>query len=851
MRKKRGRAKSLICVVVACVMALSLMPMSSAMAMGDLQSWVAPSSKTATSYVQDGKTYTYITSSARKVSESTADVLGISNVTVCPTAGNPFTYQGTADAIYESIKTNARFGIYGSDVNQNMNPYYANYFYNQYQQTSAVQGTDLADTRATVLVDQRLNPGAPSAALTTVATEFGTSPTLYYRPDILYGVTSLTNADGQAVSYGASTTSISGYTDLVNKIRNRELGEYEGNSLYQEGDENYDPYYVTYDMTSFTGSIIDNLYSLGNAAEAIIQRTASTSNPKVTRYEDPLQIAGDYEAYLRGTQYAVLAAIDNGRVERKTAGIVKAADPTENTVTFMPTNIAGKDTNDYPEFIEAVTDDICSVNSIEGGVGTAKDLLDCDVVYIYGYNGMTNGNTKAQETIKDNLIQILKNYGATDESAYPEINVAGPKTVIHHDRGGSVENTVLLGSLIGFAYPEVVNPVYSLAYFYENFYHIKDSRLQDALGLNLASMTLPAGVELSLEGYNEADYQVMLAEGIEYYNKNKEAIDATYPKLAATSGMTQYKPVPVAAQGLAYTGSQQTGVAAGDYYTVTGNTATEAGAYTAIATANDGYVFAGGTTTVEIPWAIARARVATPVAVTGLVYNGSQQTGVVAGTGYTLAGNVATEAGSYIATATPDANHAWTNGSTSPVSLSWRIAMASVASATIAPVDSQAFTGQAIEPALSITWNGVALTEGKDFTVSFNNNVNVGTATAIVKGTGDYTGSTYTTFVIDKAANNVKPASVNVNKSFKAAKLSKSAQKFALPKVTTSFGTAKWKVSTKDKKGALSLKNSNKVQVKKGTTAGTYTMKLKASVAESENYAAATSKVVTVKVTVK
>ena len=48
-----------------------------------------------------------------------------------------------------------------------------------------------------------------------------------------------------------------------------------------------------------------------------------------------------------------------------------------------------------------------------------------------------------------------------------------------------------------------------------------------------------------------------------------------------------------------------------------------------------------------------------PTAVTGLVYTGETLTGVAEGTGYTLEGNTATDAGTYYATATPKAGYAW------------------------------------------------------------------------------------------------------------------------------------------------------------------------------------------------
>lgn len=51
--------------------------------------------------------------------------------------------------------------------------------------------------------------------------------------------------------------------------------------------------------------------------------------------------------------------------------------------------------------------------------------------------------------------------------------------------------------------------------------------------------------------------------------------------------------------------------------------------------------------------------VAVPTAKSGLVYTGKALTGVAAGTGYTVTGNTATNAGTYTATATPAAGYAW------------------------------------------------------------------------------------------------------------------------------------------------------------------------------------------------
>lgn len=65
-----------------------------------------------------------------------------------------------------------------------------------------------------------------------------------------------------------------------------------------------------------------------------------------------------------------------------------------------------------------------------------------------------------------------------------------------------------------------------------------------------------------------------------------------------------------------------------------------------------------------------------PTAVTGLIYNGNEQTGVVASVGFTLTGNVGTNAGSYTAKATLDEGYVWAGGSTVVKEISWKIGLA-------------------------------------------------------------------------------------------------------------------------------------------------------------------------------
>ena len=74
------------------------------------------------------------------------------------------------------------------------------------------------------------------------------------------------------------------------------------------------------------------------------------------------------------------------------------------------------------------------------------------------------------------------------------------------------------------------------------------------------------------------------------------------------------------------------------------------------------------------------------------------------------------------------------------------VAMSKVSAASISD---QTYTGSSICPSVKLTYDGYELVEGTDFTVSYSNNINAGTATANCTGIGDFTGTLTTTFKIN------------------------------------------------------------------------------------------------------
>ena len=149
---------------------------------------------------------------------------------------------------------------------------------------------------------------------------------------------------------------------------------------------------------------------------------------------------------------------------------------------------------------------------------------------------------------------------------------------------------------------------------------------------------------------------------------------------------------PAAVTGLVYNGETQTGVVLPEnaLFTLTGNTAKNAGEYTATASllSKRNYVWADGTSDdKQIAWSIARASVTPPAAVTGLVYNGETQTGVVLPENalFTLTGNTAKNAGEYTATASllSKQNYVWSDGTSDDKQIAWSIAKAVLSDITV------------------------------------------------------------------------------------------------------------------------------------------------------------------------
>ncbi len=144
----------------------------------------------------------------------------------------------------------------------------------------------------------------------------------------------------------------------------------------------------------------------------------------------------------------------------------------------------------------------------------------------------------------------------------------------------------------------------------------------------------------------------------------------------------------------------------------------------------------------------------------------------------------------------------------------------SIERATISGVTEKTYNGKAQTQNPIVSLKGMTLKNGTDYTLSYKNNVNAGTATMVITGRGDYEGSKYVTFRILSAAQAKKMANAVVTGIDPAGYKYKG--KAIKPRITVYIGGKR----LADKKDyTLSYKNNTK--------AGTATITIKA---KGKNY---------------
>ena len=259
------------------------------------------------------------------------------------------------------------------------------------------------------------------------------------------------------------------------------------------------------------------------------------------------------------------------------------------------------------------------------------------------------------------------------------------------------------------------------------------------------------------------------------------------------------------------------------YFSISGTTitvkaATPASTYTIKVTATDNNTKVTKEATITL--VVNKKSVTKPTSPADKVYNAEEQSHGIKtpeGASIVTSGSTlkATNVNAYNVVFTLNSNYKWSDGTTTDVTVTWKITAYNLSNATIESVDKQTYTGSAITPKPNVkvpipSGKTTMLASDTDYTYSYSNNTNAGTGTVKVTGKGNYTGTKSITFEIGQAENPVK---VTAND------LTYNTSSQALVTTSGAKGTICYSLDS-----VITNKCSTSTAIPTGTNAGTYTV---------------------------
>ncbi|SDB12506.1 hypothetical protein [Eubacterium oxidoreducens] len=171
-----------------------------------------------------------------------------------------------------------------------------------------------------------------------------------------------------------------------------------------------------------------------------------------------------------------------------------------------------------------------------------------------------------------------------------------------------------------------------------------------------------------------------------------------------------------------------------------------------------------------------------------------------------------------------------------------KLSVTSMNDVTVTGIKNMTYTGKAITLSLVVKKGARTLKKGTDYTVSYKNNKDVGTATVTITGKGEYSGTLAKNFKITKAKN---PLTVTyTKKTYKQDRLKKT-KTFSIG-AKKAEGKLQYTLSKQAKKAKITVNTKGKVTLPKKCKKGTY--KITVTAAGNHNYKKLTK---TVKIIVK
>ena len=282
---------------------------------------------------------------------------------------------------------------------------------------------------------------------------------------------------------------------------------------------------------------------------------------------------------------------------------------------------------------------------------------------------------------------------------------------------------------------------------------------------------------LNNRGTNVGDYTVTAKLEENYYWSDGTNTDKT---LTCTIKRLQTANIG-SCKTLTYNGISQLLASGGDNVTYKNAYGTNAGSYTVTITATNNYAFSDGSTTKNLTCSINKKNLTvTPNSNQSKTYGSNDPTltytysGQVSGETPRFSGSLSRTSGESVGTYVINKG-TLTLINNSPFlasnynlvlsgNVSFRINQKNVSGLVVTlQTTSYTYDGTAKTPSVTVKDGTKTLTNGTDYTVSYTNNINAGTATVTITGKGNYLGTTTKTFTISKRNVTIKANNQTLN----------------------------------------------------------------------------------------
>ncbi|MGN0077169.1 MAG: hypothetical protein ACI36V_00090 [Coriobacteriales bacterium] len=420
----------------------------------------------------------YVSCASYRAAEPAPELLGLSNVAT-----------NTAWAKVGELNWGAPYYyLFGtSTYNSNPNPYMVNAVYNAQNADAIAAGSKTAATPAMVFDGYRT--GGPTASVEPYGAVEGNETVWDMLPDVILG-------NNKGYDYNSA--------------------EFAGAAAAANGVSSYSTIGVVYDSTNIY-TMIDSMYNLASAG-----KKAAASTGKTTRYGNPTDIAENYELYVKGIQGYVLKKL--GSKEKKTVALISNYDPATETYTLVPTGVAEGTaaSNRYLEAVQFVAKNLGD----EKQTVTAAELDGVDLIMV--------GSQAGSEVLSDTETIVGSLSASQQKKTYWVNSANGSAGSCYGVVMNSVENAQNFGRIMGCLYPEYVDQSDLVAYYYQNFYHLKTSSLSAAIAnamdgvrnWNNTAADATSWEKSDVKDYSEAAVEKILMAGCKYIKNNSSKVSS-------------------------------------------------------------------------------------------------------------------------------------------------------------------------------------------------------------------------------------------------------------------------------------------------------------------------------------